>query len=503
MMQNRRMQPGSMTVFFALLSTAFILFIFAVLEGIHYQGARAYTANVTDMGNFSVFGEFEKKLLTDYEIFGVDGSYGSGDFHIGRTEDHLHRYLQYNACPNEGVFSVFFTPWKVSLTDEEITEYALLTDRDGEAFYQQAVSYMKKTAVTGSLTRLMHFWQDAQNAQSSQDRASQEQTASDQNMNVLEQESTRIREEQEEENPEGTVPTAPVQNPLKALMRLRRMDLFDLLCPGRAISDNSYFWGEVPFERFRSSGNLIQKREHGGLMDDLIFREYLMDHFGCFSKEKAGTHLSYEIEYILNGSRSDRANLKAVIKKLLALREGCNYLSLSADMQKSTQAEALAALLIGWTGIPQLIEIMKQALLLGWAYGESLLDVRVLLAGGRVPVFKREGDWNISLEQLAFTGELIAGCASQNREGTDYRGYLRMLLNLQGTQQQRKRGLNLIELNLKKAPGLAAFRADHCLTAVKDKTSWTIYPLLGGGMRAFGGPSAQLSQVSVKGGFAY
>lgn len=496
---------ASVTVFFTLLSVSFMVFFLALLEAVHYQGARAQTANDTDMANYSVFAEYEKKLLENYELFAVDASYGSGDFHIGRVEDRLRGYIRSN-LQQDGLLSLMFDPWKISLTSDLVTDYALLTDRGGAAFYQQAAAYMKKTAVTQAAGRLLSLWQQAQQAERSGELAEQAQAASDQAMSGLEQESARRREELEQQEEETGIPAPQenrsVRNPLTALGRLRRMDLLDLLCPGTAISGSHIHWGEVPFERFRKSGGMHLPSQYGGLTDDLLFREYLLGHFGCFGKPKENTRLQYEIEYILSGRYSDRDNLRSTLKKLVALREGCNYLALAADMNKNAQAEALAALLIGWTGLPQLIEILKHALLLGWAYGESLMDVRALMAGGRVPVFKQEGDWQLSLEQLASTGLLLAG-AGGSGEGASYRDYLRILLNLQLTGTQKKRGLNLIELNMKMVPGLSTFRVDHCVVAMKDETSWTIRPLFAGGLGVFAGISVPQGRVQVKGGFAY
>jgi len=66
------MKPGAgavhasravITVFFTLLCTAFISFAFILIESVRFQGARSQAAAVADMGNYSVFGEYEKKLL--------------------------------------------------------------------------------------------------------------------------------------------------------------------------------------------------------------------------------------------------------------------------------------------------------------------------------------------------------------------------------------------------------------------------------------------------------
>ena len=57
-----------------------------------------------------------------------------------------------------------------------------------------------------------------------------------------------------------------------------------------------------------------------GILNDLYFREYLLGRFGDFRSAKERVQLQYELEYILSGKRSDRDNLKEVIKKLLLLR---------------------------------------------------------------------------------------------------------------------------------------------------------------------------------------
>ena len=81
-----------MTVFFALLAPVFLGMLFALAESARMSGARAHTAGLTELGCFSLFGEYEKKLLEDYEIFAVDGAYGSEEFSIDKVNDRLKKY---------------------------------------------------------------------------------------------------------------------------------------------------------------------------------------------------------------------------------------------------------------------------------------------------------------------------------------------------------------------------------------------------------------------------
>ena len=74
-----------MTVFFSVLTVLFLALISAMAESVRVQGARAKAASVLDLGIFSVLGEYERDLLEEYEVFGVDASYGGEEFSEGKA----------------------------------------------------------------------------------------------------------------------------------------------------------------------------------------------------------------------------------------------------------------------------------------------------------------------------------------------------------------------------------------------------------------------------------
>ena len=232
---------GTITVFLSLISVLFLSLICTAVESARIQGARAQAANVVDMGNYSVFGEFEQRLLEDYEIFAVDGAYGTGDFSIERVNGRLRTFMEKNSpAQSGGLAGLCFDPWQLGLEESEISEYALLTDQGGEAFYQQAVSFMKETAVTGTIGKLFQYHHDAQSAQSNQEDYQRGKNNSDAQMEDLEQqEAARIKELEEQaaagENAGGDLvivgeaPGEVVQeNPLTALEKLKRKSILDV-----------------------------------------------------------------------------------------------------------------------------------------------------------------------------------------------------------------------------------------------------------------------------------
>lgn len=513
---GRYRSRGSITVFLSLVSVLFLSLICTTVESARIQGARAQTANITDMGNYSLFGEYEKKLLEDYELFAVDGSYGTGDFSIGRVNERLQTYLSVNARPKrEWLSGLCFDPWNLRIDGSEITEYALLSDGNGETLYQQAVAYMRATAITGGVGKLFAYYRDGQTAWRQQEEYRKNRNSSEQGMQDLKRQEAEKRKEREEQRNRqesqgqivieeaGPSETPKKENPLKTLDWLRRKSILDIVCGDSEVSAKNVSSWELPSRRFKRKGTMRLENRYGSLADNLLFREYLLDHFPDYTGEGSQTALDYQMEYLIAGKTSDKANLRSVIQRLLLLREGMNYLYCVNHVEMNAQAGSLATLLIGWTGIAPLVAVMKHALLLGWAYGESLMDVRILLRGGRIPLAKTADTWAVTLDQLVNLKELLEGGGNDRQKGLDYRDYLRVLLNMQSVSGQKKRTLDLVELNLKKFSGLSNFRIDHCVVGIRETTEWTILPVFARIPSAFLGTSARDCRVVVESGFAY
>ncbi len=512
-----RTSRAVITVFFTLLCAAFIGFAFILIESVRFQGARAQAAAVADMGNYSVFGEYEKKLLTDFDVFAVDGAYGSSDFAIGRVRDKYRSYMQLNADPAaEGLSSLCFDPWKLSLQDAKITEYALLSDQNGEPFYQQVVGYMRKTAIMGVAGRLITWYREAKDAEKDQKAYQEEKNSLDKELEELEKAEKEKKKEQEE-NKEGesetetslvpageaSEPKIKIENPIPALKKLRKKSLLAITCGSRTISEGSVSRKDLASKRRLKKGTMKLKRKYGGLLDNLIFAEYLLDRFQCFTDGQREGKLQYELEYVLGGRTSDRKNLKYAIRQVLLIRETVNYFYSSGDAGMSAQAGALASLLIGWTGIPALVALMKHTLLLGWSYAESLLDVRGLMEGKRIAIWKDASTWKLSLENLAKINEILDKGGSGQKEGLTYKGYLRILLYLQRITVQKRRALDLVELRVKEGNGLSSFRVDHGVVGVKEQTVWSIPPVFSGAAGVFSGVMGNALQTQVASGFVY
>ena len=500
---------GELTVFFALLLPVFLGLFFALVESARVSGARAQAACNMDMANYSLFSEYEKQLLTDYEIFAFDGGYGGDSFSSGQVNKRLEKYLGWNEKPSRsGLYALLFDPWNIRLRESRIEKYALLTDAGGCSFYQQAVSYMKETAVTQAAGKLIGYYNDAKRMENLQQEYEEASQNAGDTLEIMEAEESAVWEEAQQEGIKLERPKG-IANPLKEIARVVRRGVWESVSKDLQVSDRSVGGFTLASHRLLKRGTLKISSQNGGLLDDLLFREYLLDHFSNFlekGESQSGDGdgvLLYQTEYLIAGKRSDLKNMKEIALRLVLLREGANYLYCIQDARMSSEAEALALLLVGWTGLPALIETVKNAMLLGWAYGESLIDVRTLLQGGKIPLFKDAGSWYLSLSSLENLSDILQEGGKDRGSGLAYRDYLRLLLNMQLISTQEKRGIDMLELDLRYGSGFPNFRADHCIVAVKDWASWVINPVFFRVTGAFTGVGAAGWEVDTDAGFSY
>ena len=153
--------------------------------------------------------------------------------------------------------------------------------------------------------------------------------------------------------------------------------------------------------------------------------------------------------------------------------------------------------------MPGLVKAIQTALLAAWAYGESLLDVRILLAGGKVPMVKTGESWRLSLERLGELTQVLGECDEGGGEGCSYEDYLWMLLASGKKSAYPMRALDLLECRMRNREGTEGFRADACIVRMEARAQWDIRPVFLRAFRAFLGTGAQKVTVETKGIFGY
>ncbi len=464
---------GSITVFLSLACILFLALICAVTESARVQGAKAQSANITGMGTFSLLSEFETGLLERYEIFSLDGA-SNGSFQIQMLNSRFEEFVSQNVNPKDGLLKSFaFDPWNLMLEEAEITGYALLTDNKGEAFYQQAVSFMKSNIGVIALEELLNLANSVDEIEEKQDAYEANEDNSEEQLSSLEDEKQERLEELESElsesgeNTEALIETA--ENPLTEIAKLRKKSTLEIVTWDKTISNKSVLRSSLPSKCNLRKGSLKTESEHSGLVSNVLFREYLMRYFENYVDGSADTGLDYQLEYIIGGKLSDEKNLQYVVNRLLLIREGMNYACCTGNTAMSTQAGTLATALTGFLGIPALTAATRHALLLAWSYGESLVDVRILLDGGKVPLNKDESDWSLTLENLSRVTEVLQSGAKGKEEGLSYQDYLRILLNMGSLKNQKMRALDMVQMTMRQEEGMGSFEVQNCIVAVSTR----------------------------------
>ena len=217
-----------------------------------------------------------------------------------------------------------------------------------------------------------------------------------------------------------------------------------------------------------------KSEEKGDLLsaakERFLFGEYILTHFSDATDKLPETALDYEAEYILAGKKSDRDNLGAAVADIVALRTGCNLISLLKDSQKKAETYSLATSLVGFTGMPVVIKVMQLLVMAAWSLAESIADAKTLLEGGKVETIKDGDDWAVSIWALKEFGKEKLGIKGREK-GLSYEDYLRLLLLVQGEVQQRFRTMDMLQADICKREN-EDFRVAECVTGLKLNASF-------------------------------
>ena len=512
---NEYRYQGTITVFLSLVSVLFLSLVCTLVESARLQGARAWAAAVTDMGLFSVFGEYEKKILEEYDVLFLDGAYGTGDFEPERMALRMREFMRYNEEPATGMeMAAGINLFPMEMESCGITGYMLATDEEGSAFYQQVVGNIQENLGLELLLKYQQSMQEAQKQQKAAEAYEKKDGTAWDELEALEEQQEQSRETEAGGEPEmeedgepgteaaepGTRPETKAENPLEAIKKIKELGILGLVVKESAsVSGKSVSKSQLPSGRKRNRGNLPVEKKYTGVTADGIFQEYLLEHFGTWRSPKKEGALEYQNEYILMGKSSDEENLKAVANRILLLREGINFLYILSDTKMKSQVTALAAGIAGAAPVPGLTAALEAVLMLAWAYGESLLDVRTLMSGGRVPAAKDASTWKLSLSNLARVTELLDECDDGGGTGQDYTDYLRILLFAGEKSRYPMRALDMME------SGFASkeVRADAWVVKASVQADWKFPAIFLRVPEVFLSVSGQETGYEVTGSFGY
>ncbi len=451
------MRRGYITVFLSLSLTLILSLVFAVIEGARISAIRMKFECVTDIGMNSVLAEYHRELLKQYDLLFVDTSYGGSHPEIANTEAHLYNYTQKNCCPGgekNSSGSRDFLAMDMGMV--EISEYSAASDDNGAVLERQVTDYMDDYPLGAMLSKInanVSLLQSAGIATRDTDAWRRQYEAEIDAIGLP-----------EKETEDGEMEEVPLNNPADSVNALRSSGVLNLVLENpSAVSAVKVNLGNYISNRpgrMAGTGLCAEAAEAAGVPNELVFQAYLFEKCGYYGAEMDKSLLKYQMEYILEGKDTDWQNLEQVAKKLLLWREAANMMYLLSDSAKMAEAQALAMTLTAVALMPALAEPVKYTILFAWAYVESLQDVKTLLGGGRVPIFKTAADWKTGIGCL----KNVKGSLTEDSGGSglSYKEYLQIMVFLQDAESRTERAMDIMEMDIRQTPGNAVFRLDGC-----------------------------------------
>lgn len=471
-------KKGSITIYLCLALCVILSLIFACLNSAKTAAGRAAFACAADEGLFSLFSNYDKALYEEYGLLFLDGGYGSGDLKAGRLVNEAIEYTERVLTPLFGAGKI--TPaglYDISIESADITGYTLATDSS----YAHLVKQIKEIMISklgadalskvgdsldlysGAVTEYAADSEDEieelakkyEEQKESAERLKEEIEETDKNADV--KESVYVKTV-ETEIPEDFI------NPVDNITKLRKLGLMAFAFPdGEGISDNSIDLNKTLSGRSLNRGMGLMPETENGLSERIALGEFALDYFTDFLTAPGGEVLQYQIEYIIGGKNKDSDNLKAVMNRILLIRMGLNYVYLFSDAEKTAQIYEIAGIISAILLMPEGVEAIAQMVRVMWAYAESMMDVKNLLSGGKVPIFKDISTWQVSLSLFSIMDSRTD--PEKTDKGLTYQEYLRILLYMLPQEELTARTADMIEYNRRNLDDDPGFCLDVCLSA--------------------------------------
>ena len=234
------------------------------------------------------------------------------------------------------------------------------------------------------------------------------------------------------------------ENTLEKALDMLSGDIYSMVIPAdRSISkkDIKNIKNSLP----SSSAVTDRNKEDIDLLDELLVTEYISRFTYDFVENKECV-LDYQLEYIISGKDEDSENLYSTLNKILAIREGLNYLYILSNPQMRSAVSALATAIAAAVCIPGLNLMLEYMIIGAWSLAESVMDLKALLGGKKVPLYKDSESWQLDLEGvLSIASSGISDDTKDSQNGVTYEAYLKFLTFLLDSKDRNYRTMDIIQ----------------------------------------------------------
>ena len=379
----RKEHNGYITLYLALTLGVMLSLIFIVLEAVRNETMRTETESVMDISLYSVFGEFNRQLLEQYDLFFIDTSYGEGRPDVERSEEHLQYYMNENFRKDE-TGSLFGVRDLTALSCDNVTFecYMYASDRQGQVLKSQIVDYMQDKKGIDIAEDLLNQFEIIQSGNYMSTDINGMWDAESETLNELinEKQKEMIDPETGEEIPIG------LDNPADYVKNVKAQGILGLALPPEKEVSSSWIHPEyyISHRQISSGKGTLESQESliDKVTEKFLLWDYFMEKCSTYAETKEKSVLKYQIEYLLKGKTSDLENLESVLEDILHIREAVNYFYLLSDQGKVSEADTLAWAVSILLFSPEIKDAVKATILFAWSYAESVKDIRILFWGG-------------------------------------------------------------------------------------------------------------------------
>lgn len=455
---NKKNKAGYITVYLSLITGILISFLFTIIEGARMNAIQFQTECVMDIGLNSIFAEYNREMLKQYDLLFIDASYGSSHPTVERTKSHLLQYMNLNFNPpGKDMLPSYKDITSVHADNATLREVSYASDGNGNVMEYQIFKYMKDTTGLSLFDGAEQTYEEYKRQEEEYERLRSERSQNKEAINGMIDELNANREEDEDpvgiSNPADAVEDLSSNSALRYAVR----DINSL--SGKKENLSKYFsrrdcnkgYGLREYQKIENS--LIEKQ---------IYSRYLFNKCGYYDHKKDNAALNYQVEYLLKGQASDLSNIEMIAEKIFKIRYAVNMTYLFSDTGKQAEAEELALVVTSGIMLPQLCEAVKLSILFAWGYAESAKDLRILFDGNKLADIKTSSSWNTPLSQLVtFKDHLNEYTVSEN--GRNYKDYLHAFVMMENKKNITKRLMDIMEMDIRRTVGNQSFQIDYCI----------------------------------------
>jgi hypothetical protein len=495
MADNKKTAKGSLTIFAALSIMLIAAFLFVLLEaGRMYQIQRVAQVN-TESVLESVFANYEVPMWETYQLLVLDNGASEEQGAFAAWEWFAKELSEENISSG----SSFQGANHLRMSVEQITfeEYRLITDDDGKAYISAVSQHMKNNLAQTAIDQMMTQYQSLQDMNASESPDSAAIDAADA---AIESAKEEAAEDETEASGETVAAVEVEENPLEIAKNLLSTGTLKLVLEDtKSVSTAKASMSKAVSKRSLKQGT-SQTSVETNMLDSVLFSQYLLDHFSCYTSGKGTGTLQYELEYMLCGKSKDTDNLSGTVDRLLAVREAANIITLAQDVEKQEIAYSVAVALAGATVNPAIIYAVKCGILAAWALAESILDVRTLLSGGKIAIIKSSTQWTTDLLHLGSAFGSF-GKATECSNGLSYERYLGFLLMI-NEKKCAYRAMDIQEAAIREMDGYEDFYMDNMVTDAQMSEDYS-YKTIFLGMESLTSSMKRSFSVSTQADFSY